>query len=71
MDKLSIFNNEELLEVYDKIQEEINHLNDNIIIEEDEVEEQPEETPTEESNSEGNQADESESQEEKEEENNE
>ena len=46
MDKLSIFNNEELLEVYDKIQEEIDHLNSNIIIEEDEVEEQPEETPT-------------------------
>ena len=53
MDKLSTFNNEELLEVYDKIQEEINHLNENIIIEEDEVEEvQQEEAPAEENTTE-------------------
>ena len=50
MDKLSTFNNEELLEVYDKVQEELNHLNESIIVEEDEpeVEEQPKEENTEE-----------------------
>ncbi len=38
MDKLSIFNNEELLEVYDKINQELSHLNECIIVEEDETE---------------------------------
>ncbi|MBQ6497177.1 MAG: hypothetical protein IJI58_00480 [Bacilli bacterium] len=38
MDKLSTFNNEELLEVYAKVQEEINHLNECILEEEPDVE---------------------------------
>ena len=37
MDKLSTFNNEELLEVYDKVQEELNHLNECILEEEPDV----------------------------------
>ena len=62
MDKLNIFNNEELLEMYAKVEEELNHLNESIIVEEDSeapVEEQVEEQS------------ESEEKEEKEEDNNE
>jgi hypothetical protein len=42
MDKLSTFNNEELLEVYDKVQEELNHLNECILEEEPDVIEEEE-----------------------------
>ncbi len=54
MDKLSIFNNEELLEVYAKVEEEINHLNENIIVEEEPElpKEEVQEEPSEENNSE-------------------
>ena len=52
MDKLNIFNNEELLELYNKVEEEINHLNENIIVEEDEPETPPQEEPKEEEKSE-------------------
>lgn len=72
MDKLSIFNNEELLEVYDKIQEEIDHLNSNIIIEEDTEEPATEEVQEENAeNNEEEQVESEENQEEKEEEDNE
>ena len=36
MDELNIFNNEELLEIYEKVDQEINHLKDSIIVEEEE-----------------------------------
>lgn len=66
MDKLSIFNNEELLEVYAKVEEELNHLNESIIVEEGL--EEPEESTEEKSD---NSLEKEEEKEEKEEESNE
>ena len=68
MDKLSIFNNEELLEVYAKVEEELNHLNESIIVEEGLEEPEPEESTEEKSD---NSEEKEEEKEEKEEESNE
>ena len=54
MDKLTIFNNEELLELYAKVLEEIDHLKQNIIIEEEESNVDEESSETELENSEEN-----------------
>ncbi len=70
MDKLGIFNNEELLELYDKVNQEIDHLNECIIVEDEEpeVEEPVKEEVSEETTEDNNTEEEKE---EKEEENNE
>lgn len=37
MDNLGNFNNEELLELFNKVEEEIKHLEENLIVEEEET----------------------------------